>query len=123
MMPKTYLPVLCIMVVLRLLGNGCYNRYILPRLEPTKNEVNKTIEVLTPKNQIYILEKYHITEDKIFGLDQNGKRYEELLQNVERVTIVSKLNTKQTIIVTTFVAGLTFFLYVYFALQGFSGMR
>lgn len=116
---------LCLFLITSLVSmlSGCYSRYQLRLLEPTKGEIKKEIEVLTTQGQTHRLISYQITDKKIIGKDKNGKYYEEFLENIQSVTIISRLNKAETIVVSTFLVGLAFFFYYYFSIKGFSGLR
>jgi hypothetical protein len=96
---RSFLPKL---LVLSLGGlAGCYTSYQLtPPFTPTPEPINRMIEVETKYGQIFILVRYAITSEKIIGQDENGKPYEESLQNIKRLRVIRKLSTGSTIIVT-----------------------
>ncbi len=102
---------------------GCYTSLELSRTKLTEGQVKEKIEVFTKQGKSYVLVKYEITNNKIIGYDRDGKQYEDLLEDVESITIISRLNKKRTIIVATFVLILVLFFYYYFSIQGFGQLR
>jgi hypothetical protein len=85
---------------------GCYSSYQLtPPLTPTDEQINRLIEVQTKDGKTFVLVHYTITAEKIIGQAENGKPYEEALQNIKRITVIRKLSTGSTIIVTAFTLG------------------
>jgi hypothetical protein len=71
---------------------GCASRYQLPRVKPTDGYVNRQIEVRTKQGQKYRLISYQITSTKIIGKDKAGNQHEDLIENVQSITVIYKQN-------------------------------
>lgn len=110
-------------VFLIILLAGCYSRQQLTFSAPTNGQVKKEMAVLTKQDKIVRLTSYEITTEKIIGTDENGKYYEEYLENVKMLTLTRILNKKRTIISSVVILSFAFFLYYYFSIQGFSQLR
>ena len=63
------------------------------------------ISFWTDDGKSFVLVQYTITPEKIIGQDENGKLYEEAIQNIKRITVIRKLSTGSTIIVTVVTLG------------------
>jgi hypothetical protein len=79
-------------LIVTLILAGCTSRYQLPRIKPTDGYVNRQIEVRTKQGQKYRLISYQITSTKIIGKDKAGNQHEELIENVQSITVIYKQN-------------------------------
>lgn len=90
-MPRKFLLFYLFLIVTLILA-GCASRYQLPRIKPTDGYVNRQIEVRTKQDQKCRLISYQITSTKIIGKDKAGNQHEELIENVESITVIYKQN-------------------------------
>lgn len=114
---------LMLIVCLILQCYGCYSRYTLPRLEPTEDVIEKTIEIQSRHGGKISLVRYQITDEKIIGIDKNGRRYEEKLENIKSATVISKIGKKQRIVLVFFLTGVVVVVFYIISIQGFSQLR
>jgi hypothetical protein len=90
-MPRKLLSFYLFLIVPSMLA-GCASRYQLPRIKPTDGYVNRQIEVRTKQGQKYRLISYQITSTKIIGKDKAGNQHEDLIENVQSITVIYKQN-------------------------------
>lgn len=94
-MPRKLL--LYLFLIITLILAGCASRYQLPRIKPTEGFVNRQIEVRTKQGQKYRLVSYQITSTKIIGKDKEGNQREELIENVQSITVIYKQNVVEVL--------------------------
>jgi hypothetical protein len=100
---------------------GCYKRSQLPNFETTADEVKREVEVHTKQGQAYRLIVYKITETKIIGKDKEGERHEDLLANIESITVISKHSAGETFLVVAVIGGLIYLVYLGLGSVGIEG--
>jgi hypothetical protein len=95
-MPRKLLPFYLFLIFALILA-GCASRYQLPRIKPTDGYVKRQIEVRTKQGQKYRLISYQITNTKIIGKDKEGNQHEELIENVQSITVIYKQNVVEVL--------------------------
>lgn len=112
MLKKLFSLFLSATLLLMQLGCSSYKRYQLPRFKTTPDEVKREVEVRTKQGQTYRLISYKITEAKIIGKDKDGQHHEDLLVDIESITVISKYSDGEAFLFVAGIAGLVYLVYL-----------
>ncbi len=74
--------------------------------------MKRTVKIRTKQGHAYRLIIYKITETKIIGKDKAGQQHEDLLVNIESITVISKHSAGETFLLVAVIAGLVYLVYL-----------